>query len=35
MAQPVSLAKMPTTPATYPFQCAVHGAAMSGTVIVW
>ena len=26
--------KMPTAPGTYPFQCAVHGAAMSGTIIV-
>jgi len=25
---------MPTTPGTYTYQCAVHGAAMSGTVIV-
>jgi plastocyanin len=26
--------KMPTAPGTYGFQCAVHGAAMSGTIIV-
>ena len=26
--------KMPATPGTYGFQCAVHGAAMSGTIIV-
>jgi len=26
--------KMPTAPGTYPFQCAVHGAAMSGSIIV-
>ncbi|HEX8244482.1 MAG TPA: cupredoxin domain-containing protein, partial [Longimicrobium sp.] len=25
---------MPATPGTYAYQCAVHGAAMSGTVIV-
>jgi plastocyanin len=25
---------MPATPGTYTYQCAVHGAAMSGTVIV-
>ncbi|HET7461143.1 MAG TPA: cytochrome c peroxidase [Longimicrobium sp.] len=25
---------MPTTPGTYNYQCAIHGAAMSGTVIV-
>jgi cytochrome c peroxidase len=26
--------KMPTVTGTYPFQCAVHGAAMSGTIVV-
>jgi plastocyanin len=25
---------MPATPGTYRYQCAVHGAAMSGTIIV-